>query len=94
MKRIFWMVLIFAFLFSLTALFAQDAEVQKVKKSEEVAVEKVGKKVSEMPKVQVRQNKVVSSNEKQVQRNVSEKKVSPVFNKKPKAQPVNANTTD
>lgn len=93
MKRFFWMVLIFTLLFSLTALFAQEAVAKKVEKTEKVAIEKVNKKVSEMPKVKVHQNRVVSSNAKQV-KNVSAKKVTPVLNKRPKALPVNANKTD
>jgi hypothetical protein len=90
MKRFFWMVLIFTLLFSLAALFAQEAVAKKVEKTEKVAVEKVGKKVSEMPKVKVKQNRVVSSNAKQV-KNVSAKKIAPVLNKKPKALPINKN---
>lgn len=94
MKRFFWMVLIFTFLFSLTALFAQDSVAKKVEKTEKVAIEKVNKKVSEMPKVKVRQNRVVSSNEKQVQPNAKQKNAEPVLNKRPKAYPVNANKSD
>ena len=91
MKRFFWMLLIFIFIFSLTALFA-DEEVKKVVKTEKVAVEKVSKKVSEMPKVKVKQNQVVSSNVKQVKK-VSKDKPASDFVKKPKALPINENKT-
>jgi hypothetical protein len=94
MKRFFWMVLILTFLFSLTALYAQDkAAANKQEGKTEGAVEKVGKKVSEMPKVKVKQNRVVSSSEKQ-DINVSAKKPAPVLNKKPKALPVNKNKSN
>lgn len=94
MKRFLWMMLIFIFMFSLASLFANESQNKKVVKDEKVAIQKVDKKVSDMPKVKVRENRVVSSNEKQVQSKVSKKKAEPVLNKKPKAYPVNANKSD
>jgi hypothetical protein len=94
MKRFLWMMLIFIFIFSLTALFASDAQSKKAAKSEKVAIEKVDKKVSEMPKVKVQQNRVVSSNEKQVKNDNSAQKTSAAFVKKPKALPLKSDSTE
>lgn len=103
MKRFLWMVLIFTFLFSLTALFAQQtATAAKQVEKDEVAIEKVGKKVSEVPKVHIRQNSEknaqsksnVSSNDKKVQKNAAKKVAEPVKNKRPKALPIDANKSE
>ena len=57
MKRIFWIILIFTLLFSLTGLFAQqEVSVTKSTDESEVTIEKSGNKVSEMKKVYVRYN--------------------------------------
>jgi len=103
MKRFFWMLLIFAFLFSLTALFADEGE-KKVAKTEKVAIEKVGKKVSEMPKVQIGEKSVKikvsqvkksnSSSEKKVYRKTYVEKKNTVNQKTVKSKSVQAKTTD
>jgi len=52
MKKVFWLILIFTFLFSLTGLFAQEkATVKVTDENAKVTTQKVGKKVSEMPQV-------------------------------------------
>lgn len=62
MKRFFWMLLIFIFLFSLTALFAQEAATKANPNEDEgvkLEAEKVGKKVSDIKRVTVYRNKVI-----------------------------------
>ena len=79
MKRFLWMMLIFIFMFSLATLFADEAQTKKVAKDEKVAIQKVDKKVSEMPKVKVQHNRVTSSNANQVRLITQHKKLQPLL---------------
>ena len=101
MKRFFWMLLIFIFILSLTAFASENTKGAKIEKP---AVEKVGKKVSEMPKVQVGEKsakvkvsevkKTNSSIEKKVYRKHYVEKKNTVNNKAVKSTTVNVKTTD
>jgi len=101
MKRFFWMLLIFIFILSLSAFASENT---KGEKTEKPALEKVGKKVSEMPKVQVGEKsakvkvsevkKTNSSSEKTVYRKPFVEKKNTVNKKTVKTTTVNVKTTD
>jgi hypothetical protein len=94
MKRFLWMLLIFIFMFSLATLFADESQTKKAAKDEKVAIQKVDKKVSEMPKVKVQHNRVTSSNAKQVKADNTAQKTSTSFVKKPKALPLKNDSSE
>ena len=101
MKRFFWMLLIFIFILSLSAFTSENTKGTKVEKP---AVEKVGKKVIEMPQVQVGEKsakvkvsdikKSNSSSEKKVYRKPYVEKKNAVNKKTVKSTTVNVKTTD